>query len=1586
MKKFGYVCAAILASSIVLVGANVIAQDFSAPVPIASDANQVGGAGVLKTKSDATSVKFFTHPSPPATDQNFGSNTVTLPDGSSVNIDDMAATPGLLPEHIVKPIAPPGTVGGMLDDMLAESELPNGPIDPQPVQGFCPAAWKWDNFPKIIRRPSALPTSTTTNFEFVFECDNRKYPSYIPKYSNQTDRQFEVADIRKSSSGEFQQLLDSDPLVEGIIGDAQETLTPYTDKTYPATLMSDRYFAWKWFSMTIEPDGAPYLAGILNLDEPYKHVYTYGIADVTQAGKKGGLVSAAYDPVFVEKWVKTSLINTTGNTLVAKADPVPPKLYNLFARHISPLVFFRKDDTTGRMRLAGYSSLHLNKLDFKDVTTRQESVGEFFRKLLLSLNFNPVDVQPIQAVDSQGNSHSGIAVVNQATLGDIDGCIRKDDGYCLPNKWRDQLGTGQNVNPIPTSGSPGDVFLPHSIVSYVTFWEKVQPWTNDPSFTPLVDNLHNPTDNPNEAFEPVFAALIGPGVFHSAVLNDSIGGLEKQSIIAASGDPASDKKYYIYKIDPIQNEITQIRRKYISISRIDDTGFFLGEPYVVEPPEAGFAPYEVRTGNFNNDNCGDIVLTWRGQHAVATKDTLDDNNTPYFDNHDGDTVRFRKSETSDVMFSDVVTVYLGKENGGKCVFDTNKIELRGMASDDPKRQIAAVAVYDFDKDGYDDIIAGNLNPMETSTSTSSNKQFSAYAYLYKNKIGVADLTGQSPRLIRVGYGTAKYGPEGGDDGKYLKYVAENSPKFTGIAGVGALDVDANGNIGAAMGFPLMLPLFGCPQFGPDFNKPRDFVVESVPELLWSLIYDITSNHKWRTLAGDILPMRCVKQDIPPYSQHRPGGLIAEPFGGNVDSETCNEPVAGAGPLIDCCDNPCRNVCKQYCADPNARALYPVMCGRVDNQCSQWPSLFRQKNELFVDNQGNDSGSSDSGRSEFAERTDKVYDSKAPYIAYMDDLRPVQTQMRQLPTLQQIPKIIVPPKTTGVSESPTLATEPVQAPTLIKQPAIEPIKPTVTTAELIKPTVMTADQIKRTVQFMADFGVLSEEDAPTFVDALDSIDPESLPGMFLKMLIPIVELDDEAVAPEQPAAPIKPLIPTIPLKPIKPPLLPKTQPTAPSNPISGIFDKVKGLFIEDAMANEVSGLGKFRLPRGQVMPGKKELTVILKTTPALIPPPTPPGPGGDPDDPCPSGGECQCPCTPTDCTMPSNKFVATRCSGGSSDAAIVKMAKWNQALRDAIKAGGGDIGSNDIFCEAEYGVMKMQIWEPGGAAPEVSSSELLSESVNPDLVGNIGQAALIQLGGTKPVDFTKTTELPTKANLITNPMILMPVSADVSSSIGRKGMTLTPQLSSAVSYVASVEPSLSAAQPAGIDLVTSIDVLPNNSYQLNNVIRWQIIAGNMSKAVGEQSGANHNIHVRPQPLYCSWTAVCPEDSEAFKDENSYAKIDPNKVLTLAKENGSMCQNGVCPAQFFEKLQLPAYQNYGFALVQTKVARQGETPSYDFTSVAFAGGPPMEAGMGGGGCKCDVTALPPDAASLVTMIFIALMVGSGVMFVRFRKGNR
>lgn len=1619
MKKSFFAFIAAFAVALTFVCAEATAQTWTSPIPVGSDANQYQAhpAGSwTPAKSNATDIQFTNTLPVTAADQNFHTNTVTLPGGTVVKVADILATPGLWPESGLDPAG----LREMLDVVIAEVFFTNAFVVPAgttpfprpdgsccysasdtmtvptpyiPSHGFCPA-------------PFRIIAGSGKYVDYVFECDlNQSYRNRI----NKTDLQFVAADVRNYlKPDEFETLygVPPQPDIDKVFASSQESIAPYTAgglKTYPSNVMHsalpDKEFAWRI------PAGP--------LDEPYKHVYAYGIADF-----KEGAVTAAYDPVNVEKLIRFSMnVNLTPPPSSAVLiDPLKGSQLDALTPHLTPLIFFRKDDVSKRLRLAGYSTIQMNTYD---ATHSSESIKGLIWKILMGFNFNTVDVVKL---DVGGQNY--FAAVNQATLTDLDKPFMLPDLSVTPDKLRAYFKKGDSA---ATAVDLDANVLPHGVISYVTFWKQMGTWDNS---------------NPNKVWDPVAFSLVGQ--MFDATSGSDFG---KQYLLVASSERASDTKYYVYKISPEQTPETTLSFKGPG-GTFDKTPGIVGTPFEVVPPDGDYewAPFNIVSAKFDDNECGDFAMTWRGRETVPAGNVpMSEFSTAYFDNHDGENVVFRKSKTDERMFSDVVTVYFGKKDpAGKCVF-SGPIELRGYIpagpADPAKRQVAAIAVQH--KSGGDDLFAGNANPMPTGAAN----EFSSFVYHYKVDATHPLASGRFPDdLVRVGYEVTNTGALGADTGTYLKRVAIGDISKPDRAGVGALDIDMYGNIAAVNGLPRMLPWMGCPQFGTDLGVQQNFVVSSTPEELVAVAYEAATRGTshvghFRDGAGQVVPLRCVEPTPLPEETCGDGIISAdeECDGGTCTSgrpckadckcsfcgdgirdvgfeqcdgadvsgcpspdytcspncscvpppaEACAAPAGyeacctaigcppptTTAPLVNCC----RMLIDGSCpidTDGHYTGTYAPLCNRIYGWgcCPPSAKLDPAKNEFFAENPRGD-GNTSGGGTDYGCREDAVYDSKAPYIASMNAL-----------TLAQ----------TNVAATNNKAT-----------------------ARAARPPTLTPMQAYYLNQFLSSMG-LKKEHIDMFTKDVGQISPTSLEGILFKTFLDV--LGAGVIAPPE-----------------------EDVQRAPQSSLNKAIDKIGDLgLVKEANAHTITGPAghdfNFRFPRGHIMPGRREMTVVLKATPPILRPYCGNGivePGETCERPgdecnaatgalcdatchcpgeaptcgdgrldageecevgieCPTAGEvctiaCQCEppttiteecpdcCDSTCSTCSEAKTITMKCI--IEEPAIAKhYAKLNELFRAQIPG----LKDSDLICPAEYGIMRTTITSDKTAAPSLSAGDLSRSSIDPDLSGNVGKAALIQYAGTKPVDFGLEAELPTELNMVSKPMILWPTTADVASRATRRAIVLDSDVSASISAAASTEPMLSEAAPISADLVTSIDLLPDNVRKLNNVITWQTKAANSTtRAAGDVGVSVNIIDVRLQPLLCSWTARCPE----IPEEAKFANVNFDDVLKKAASVAGECNNGTCSVKALKDMGLIPYQIYGFGVVQSQVTKAGEPAGpADVTTVAWAGGT-VELGQGAGGCGCDVAATPPSIAAIIAMLFASSTAATGYIALRKRARKK
>jgi hypothetical protein len=1611
MKKTLFVTLTAVFSSVLFLFSSVwvckmaAGHDFTNPIPVGSNQNQT--AGGVKTKSDAGYIKFFKHPkndtpmSP--TPANFQTETVKIPPvtGAEIPVDDLAGTPGLLRSPLGN-LPGSTTTGGMLDDMITELVASALGV----AHGFCPERFNI--------------TSGSDDYGFVSECNALADTRHL---KNKIDRQFEVADIRNTipDDAEFTTLFGRDPLEAGLIGDAEDGLSPYTADLYPAFIQTDTSpsgdpFAWPWSYLTGGGPSVPPSRVFLKLEEPYTHVYAYDVANLPNEG----LITAIYDPVNIEKKVHVSMYHDSTPPADKTLSPSDMSYY-LFLKHFSPLAFFRKDAEKDRLRLAGYSSWQ-----FKDWAVHDpDSTLSMLFKLFVGMNFSPIAVDT--AIDA---GKQLIAVVNQATLGDIDRYFLDDNGIPLdfPDgnkyKWRELIGTilGSSFTPLPDTGSAGNIYLPHNVVSWVTLGEKKYSWTNDSSASsvskaPTPD--YNPTDNPNEIFDFNAISLVGPGMFDSDVMFDN----GQPALIVASGDYAKDNaSLYIYKIR--SGDDNKLYFKASIFGGFSDLQIgFAAEPYKVKPPEQTsgdkYVPYGIEAGNFDSDKCGDVVLTWRGAETVWEPPS---SSAIWFYNHEGDKVRFRNARDPNAleMFSECITVLYGKDKSGKCVFADpsdvdydNYVKQRcfGAAGDEPKWQIAAAAVGDINNDGKEDIVVGNLNPMKIAGDYSDAGKRTAYAALlindgtrdFINNTITSDPETSGNYYLRLGFGSSSNPLDSSDAGQYLVNVWKDSvPDFTGIAGVGDLDIDSYGNIASRNGLPIMLPSFGCPRYSTEENDTR---VLSPIEIYWSLIYN-ARNPGVSWYDGNIMPMRCVRHILFPSIDRtftpvpaciRPTDL-AMSTNCSCPSDMSTSPSNWM--LTDCCVG---------CDSDIERTNFSVYCNWLEAACPSrrccpdgcCPSsaLDKPKDELFAESTG-DSGSG----SDFA-KCDHVYDSKAPYIAERSDLK----------------------YAAGEGE-----------PSVMETSITQGKKAIVSIDSAISPELK-----EGLITLLTGMG-MPEADAAKAVEQLQGTFTGRAKKAGDVLIAPLLEmLLNQARAPVREGEAL-----------LERPLDKKKTSLIREAWANTISDSPRGVHLEPCPPSDPNCKSKFRFARGHVPPGHAELTVVTHKTP---PPPSPDcgdshlDPGEECEAPlwdcmgvsttltcnrmtcqceetaslcgngvrdageecergidCPAGEICDinchcvppppttgdgcpdcCPpcCPPTcdTCSRPSAEEIKVTCVGGSSPSAIEKIKKMNELARMAAPG----LKQSDIFCEADYGKFVYTMNVPGGAAPTLATSDLLSSSISPMLSGNVGNFAMVHVSGTKTKDFTQDVMLPVKTDMIPQPTILLPVSSDISTSFGKA--TTVPVDLSMTTGVTPYGLDLSTAAPIASSDVTKYDVLSNNTLTLNNVVTLKVTGANdTARGAGEIGNAFIEASLRGQPLLCSWSARCP-DSEAVTDSaKNFGSVDFNQVLNVIRDNASECQNGTCSPRLFQKLSelagWPAYTMNTIAFVQGKVAKAGETPeppSVQVVPTAF--GPPMEAARGGG-CKCDMTASAPHAASIAALLVLIAAALGGFVFVRARSKTR
>ena len=838
--------------------------DYYAPIPVGSSANQAGdnanGVANKLTKTDATNLRFFKHA--PGSGPNFKSNQVMI-DGMEREVNDLVAVPGLLPKD--KPHF------GAMSDMIEHTSRFSDSIDPHNF--FCPNS-------VTIEGP---------NGNMIYSDIDCKLGGDGPVPGS---RQLEVVDVR--SDDVMSQLLGSlDPMLNGIVGNASEDSAPYTPKLYPSTV-GDK-FSWWFFDAEENPE--------------YDEVVTYGLAEID-----GGIVTAAYDPLMLRQRLLYAAAMRT-STDVTYGVELGSNALKIKIPFSSPNIYFRNDANVGRMILSGYQSVKI-PLSFADPNQLIS---------MLAVNFAPIDVREMQFKDKKVQSMSkpdngiagsvagnysvghqsdsmqfidqtanipeeGFAVVNQAPLLSLD----------APNKndvtWRQLLGV--ECDPLEVAD------FPHSLVTYTSFWGPTYAcvWKKCGEDDPpeckdkCTDRKwldwaggRDPEDmDPNDAFNAFKIGFAGGGVFDSAVAtHKNYKGAVLRNLILPAGEKGIDGNYYIYALDPVHGDRLSMTSLPTTVgdsivapkcTKIPST--VVGVPYKVIPPD-GFAPYAVDAGKFNDDECDDLVITFRGSRTVAL-------GSEPFINSPGQRVVFAADlqnvdgNKSEVMFANQVKIYLGATDGnGSCTGEFLEADAIEFTPDALDVQIADAK---FVKVGSSmGLVIGDLMPYREDGKWMGK----AFVCTHDDIMSMPNC-----ELIRSGFATSDNGPDMvGQNGtirdpNYLRKVADG--ESDGVVGPGKIDADVvtwnniGANIAAINGLPIALPPFGCP-------AEDNVEVASVLELVTAGAVDAN---------GTLLPRRCIEG----------GGTDFDPGSACKEIPSVTEPMTWDA----CCRDKCGEDCeKQY---------------------------------------------------------------------------------------------------------------------------------------------------------------------------------------------------------------------------------------------------------------------------------------------------------------------------------------------------------------------------------------------------------------------------------------------------------------------------------------------------------------------------------------------------------------------------------------------------------------------------------------------------------------------------------------------------
>ncbi|MBN1282526.1 MAG: DUF4215 domain-containing protein [Proteobacteria bacterium] len=380
------------------------------------------------------------------------------------------------------------------------------------------------------------------------------------------------------------------------------------------------------------------------------------------------------------------------------------------------------------------------------------------------------------------------------------------------------------------------------------------------------------------------------------------------------------------------------------------------------------------------------------------------------------------------------------------------------------------------------------------------------------------------------------------------------------------------------------------------------------------------------------------------------------------------------------------------------------------------------------------------------------------------------------------------------------------------------------------------------------------------------------------------------------------------------------------------------------------LAQLKLPKGQIMPGHRETTALIR-----IPSKTAAGEG--PAEAAPQGGGLQ------------NDDCVVRCATFPGE----KAAEKYKALNDEIRAITGR--SDDFICPPEQGVTVLCRVD-GASAPGAAPSELslsLSGTPLPGIPGNLMPYSVVQTDGSKFIDET-TLEFRTFETL-DKPIQLIPLDQQAA------GM---------------VVPSMAMSLGAMPMIATSISGAAEGTLLVNNMYSHRVISSGSEEAVslglsqtpqGLLPGTAVTIHemkFRTVNTGGSWTAVEGAMPGLKPIEE---RIDWEQLKSMLAERVAQLGGAAPRASLYVDTAYPVVPNqrYAFGLYQEKYAAAGGTTDTVDVPFGFIVGEPM-IGAQGGGCGCFVGSSAPTASSVLPLIIALLAPAGGIAYLRIRRRNR
>ncbi|MFH1654202.1 MAG: hypothetical protein ABIE74_09125 [Pseudomonadota bacterium] len=703
--------------------------NYSEPRPVGS-ANEQVGQGTPK-KSDATHVKFFSHPSAFDDSHNFKQDKRIKIDGTYYEVGDVVAVPGLVPDEGNRRL----TVQPR-DTMLEATGTSSGN---KAMHGFSPN-------------------------RFV---DGQYYlgMEFSLGDTNSISHQLEVADIRSPRNpGEFKSIFGEDPLEKAFLGDGREDQKPYDISTYPGTVIN-KVSPFDWTFLYPSEKGKYSI----------KDVITYDIANLD-----AGLITLSHDPLNLD--LSPQLLLGVG---AAQIKYLLSTSMNL--PYLSPTVFFKKmvQDT---VKLSGYSTLQLPRGGGQGIDLFNNLAS------MLAHNLNPIavekfNVQVTDYITSYAILNRVVLPNEQLMLNYVGNPRICKDGKAHP--WGDLWGIEENGIFTPVSNiiphpnfSFGTIWTSdRGVTGIIDGWNNNQNVGNpNEIFAPLMFFIAPPGSWD-------MAVVKKAGVDKSLVIASG------DSTCPNYNKNCSDGKYYLYMVSPSDHSRNMYERSCLDLTNTSENRYIsVPRTFEITPPvdkfpnldsSEGYAPYQIACGNLNIDvdDISDCVVSWRGKNTKVVglkvggrkKRLTDPTADVYFVS---DLLDANGNNLNQRMFANGVTVYYGTNDAnGNIIFVTEansaqypNLVPRYIPAYLATSQIAAVEISDIDKDGKSDILMGDVvaQPVKGDINKSAGQVHAAFGPLFVEK-----------KMIPVGF----------TRGKSVDPIKFVSGLEDGIMGVASIDVD-----------------------------------------------------------------------------------------------------------------------------------------------------------------------------------------------------------------------------------------------------------------------------------------------------------------------------------------------------------------------------------------------------------------------------------------------------------------------------------------------------------------------------------------------------------------------------------------------------------------------------------------------------------------------------------------------------------------------------------------------------------------------------------------------------------------------------